>query len=311
MPTDYEKSKKQEADAARSFVRYEKHGNIGHIILDEADYLNPWSDKMAVDFDKAMNEPEEDDDIKVVIIKGAGRAFSAGADLRQVYERYGGKKDVSRRPSQRSRLKIDRYRLAEKQRRVLLFPKVTIAQIHGYCIGLGTYIAYCCDLLYAEETTMIGHTEQRLGFSGTCGVFPILCARVGLTRAMDLMLPGKLITGKEAEQIGLITRATPVGKLEEVVEMRAREVALLPRDGIAIGKATRHIEFERMGLLAAFGEGYVMHSYFTNLRWEPDEYNFVRERSSKGTRQAFKDRDQLWGGVTLRSDALARGEVEE
>ncbi len=310
MQTDYEKSKALEAEAKRSYVRYEKDGHIGRLILDDPDHLNPWSDKMGPDLNRALDEPEEDDDIKVVILKGAGRAFCAGADLRQVYERYGGKKDA-RRPSERNRLKIDRARLCEIQRRLFLFPKITIAQIHGYCIGIGSMLAYCCEILIAAEDAMIGHTEQRLGFSGTAGMFANMVARVGLTRAVDLLLPGKLISGKEAEQIGLITRAVPPDRLEEVVETRAREIALLPRDGIAIGKAARHIEYDSMGLLSPFSVGYVMHAFFTNLRWEEDEYNFVREREKKGVKAAYKDRDALWGGLTLRSDAIARGEVKE
>jgi enoyl-CoA hydratase len=124
-------------------------------------------------------------------------------------------------------------------------------------------------------------------------------------------LPGKLISGKEAERIGLVTRSIPPDRLEKVVETRAQEIALLPRDGIAIGKAMRQLEYGELGILSAFNAGYVGHTLFTNIRWEPDEFNFVRERNKVGVKKAFGTRDALWGGGGLRSDAIARGEVED
>lgn len=299
-----------EEDVRKKYVRYEKDGHIARVILDQPEKLNAWSDELSADFHEVLNQPENDDDVKVVIIKAVGRAFCAGADLTQVYKRYGGEAGA-RRPSERVRLKIDRRRLSEGFRRVFLFPKITICQIHGYCIGLGLHLATCCDILIAADDAEIGMTEQRLGFSGTSSVLPILIARVGLTRAIDLLLPGKLITGKEAEQIGLITRSTTPDRLEKVIETRAQEIALLPRDGLAIGKAMRQIEYGDLGILDAFNAGYVGHTLFTNIRWEEDEFNFVRERNKMGVKEAFGSRDALWGGRGLRSDAIARGEVED
>ena len=296
--------------AREKYVRYEKEGYIGTLVLNRPEKLNAWGDKISADFQEALNEPENDDDIKVIIIKGAGDAFCAGADLSQVYTRYGGTPGA-RRPSERIRLKTDRRRLSEWWRRLFLFPKITIAQIHGYCIGLGLHLVSCCDISIAAEDAMIGMTEQRLGFSGISCIFPILVARIGLTRTIDLVLPGKLISGKQAEQIGLVTLSTAPSKLEEVVKTRAQEIALLPRDGIAMGKAMRQIEMGELGILTAFDTGYVGHSFFTNVRWESDEFNFVRQRNKVGVKAAFGTRDALWGGRGLRSDAIARGEVED
>jgi enoyl-CoA hydratase len=299
------------AEGDRSkYVRYEKDGHIARIILDQQEKLNAWSDELSAGFHEALTDPENDDDIKVLIIKAAGRAFCAGADLTQVYKRYGGEPGA-RRPSERMRLRIDRRRLSEGFRRVFLFPKITICQLHGYCIGLGLHLATCCDISMAADDAQIGLTEQRLGFAGTSSVLPILIARIGLTRTIDLLLPGKLISGKEAERIGLVTRSIPPDRLEKVVETRAQEIALLPRDGIAIGKAMRQLEYGELGILSAFNAGYVGHTLFTNIRWEPDEFNFVRERNKVGVKKAFGTRDALWGGGGLRSDAIARGEVED
>ena len=230
--------------------------------------------------------------------------------MSEVYRMYGGAPG-GRRPSQRIRLQMDRRISSENLRRVFLFPKTTIAQIHGYCIGMGALLAYSCDYLFAAEDALIGHTEQRLDFSGISASFPILVGRVGLTRAMDLIIPGKLITGKEAQSIGLVTLATPLDRLEKVVEARAQEIAALPRDGLAIGKAMRQIAYGRLGFLSSFDTGYVGHTFWTNLRWEEDEFNFIREREKVGVKAAVKAREALWSGTRLRSDAIAKGEVKE
>ena len=299
-----------EERSSEKHVRWEKKGHIATIVLNRPEKLNPYSLKLVQDLNEALDGLENDDDIKVVIIKGAGRAFCAGADLGEVYRMYGGAPG-GRRPSERIRLQTDRRISSELQRRVFLFPKITIAQIHGYCIGLGALLAYCCDFLIAAEDASIGHTEQRLGFSGTSMLFALLVGRVGLTRAMDLLIPGKLISGKEAQSIGLVTLATPQDRLEKVVETRAQEIAALPRDGLAIGKAMRQIEYGNLGLLSSFETGYVGHTFWTNLRWEEDEFNFVREREKIGVKAAIKARDALWHGTSLRSDAIAKGEIKE
>lgn len=281
-------------------VIYETSNNIATIILNYPDKMNVWkfaaSGGMVDDFFAALTEAEEDDDVKVIIIKGAGPSFSAGHDLTEVGYVYGygtGEKgEKKRRPSQRIRLKLDRFGLNEPRKRLFLCPKVTIAQVHGYCVGEGIIVMTCCDLAVAAEDAIIGHTEQRLGFAGMSSTFPILMMSVGLKRAMELLLTGRQLSGAEAAEIGLVNKAVPVDRLEEETLELARRIALLPRDGISIGKAIRHIQYERLGLTSGFATGYVGHTLFTNLRWEDDEYNFFKERRDKGERAAFHGKDE-------------------
>ena len=100
----------------------------------------------------------------------------------------------------------------------------------------------------------------------------------------------------------LLARAKPLDGLDarrhaEVRKM-ATALALLPRDGIAIGKAHRHLIYDRLGLIADFIPGYISHTLFTNLRWEDDEYNFFKERRDKGSaKEAFKERDRRYEGL--------------
>ena len=286
-------------------IIYEKEGKgpIARITFNDPDKLNrfPWQSGMTAEFMAALDEAEQDDDISIVILKGAGRAFTAGHDLAEVVGIYGygtGKEgEKARRPSQRIRLRLDRKMFLEEHRRILVYPKITIAQVHGYCFGFGLMMSECCDFIIAAEDALFAHPEQRIGFAGGgMGTVAVLMLTVGLKRAVDLLVTGRTIDGKEAERIGLVTRAVPVDKLEEETNKLAQTIALLPRDGVAVGKATRHLIYDRLGLTDGFTYGYITHTLFTNLRYEDDEWNFVKERREKGTREAFHERDARYTG---------------
>ena len=283
---------------------YEKGGNIARMTFNQPEKLNVWAwdgmGGLVDDLHAAMDEAEEDDDVKVVILRGSGRAFSAGHDLNTVGFVYGmGTGQLGeRRASQRIRLKVDRRNHEEHQRRLFLFPKITIAQVHGICIGEGIILLTLCDLAIATEDAQIGHREQRLGFAGSgIGTINILIQTLGLKRARDLLLTGRVMDGIEAERIGLVNKAVPPDKLEEEVEKLAKVITLLPRDGIAIGKATRHLIYDSMGLTTGFTQGYFSHTMFTNLRWERDEYNFFKERRDKGVKVGFHGKDERYVGL--------------
>lgn len=283
---------------------YEKEdfeeGSMVTITMNKPETLNALNIEFSREIDDAITEVEQDDDVKVVIFKGAGKSFSCGYDLGRVYFVYGGgtgkKEDKSRRPSQRSRLAYDRWR-SESLRRIFLLDKITIAQVHGYCIGGGLYMSLCCDMTIAAEDAKIGHSEQRLGFSGAMYVFPIEVALIGQKRARELLLTGKLIDGTEAERIGLVNQVVPADQLDAETRKLAKSMTLLPRDGIAIGKATARLAYDSMGLSSAFGQGYLGHTLFTNIRYEEGEFNFIKRRRDVGMREAIKERDARYKGL--------------
>jgi len=283
------------------YVIYEKDGQIARITMNKPEKLNSYTfisvgDDFAEILD-AFKQAENDDDVKVVILKGAGRCFSAGQNLARVGFVYGfGTSNKDKRPGQRIRLKMDMDGIAEAFRSIFLCRKLTIAQVHGFALEAGLMIAMLCDFTIAADDAMVGYPGQRIGFAGGGEhTFGHLVMAIGYKRALDLYITGRQITGKEAAQIGLVSRSVPPDKLEEEVEELARQLCLLPRDGIAIGKATRHLFYDRMGFNDAFTYGYITHTLFTNLHHEPDEFNFFRERREKGAREAFHAKDDRFG----------------
>ena len=283
---------------------YEKEdfeeGSMVTITMNKPETLNALNIEFSREIDDAITEVEHDDDVKVVVFKGAGKSFSCGYDLGRVYFVYGGgsgkAEDKSRRPSQRSRLAYDRWR-SDSLRRIFLLDKITIAQVHGYCIGGGLYMSLCCDMTIAAEDAKIGHSEQRLGFSGAMYVFPLEVALIGQKRARELLLTGKLIDGIEAERIGLVNQVYPADQLDTETRKLARSMTLLPRDGIAIGKATARLAYDSMGISSAFGQGYIGHTLFTKIRYEEGEFNFIKRRRDVGMREAVKERDARYKGL--------------
>ncbi len=282
------------------YVLYEKGGQAVRITLNRPEKLNvidfPGQGGILDNFYDALSEAEEDDDVKVVVIRGAGRSFCAGHDLEGVGFIYGfgTGQPGERRASQRIRLKVDR-RWMEGWQRLFTFPKVTICQVHGYCVGEGLVQVEMCDIAIAAHDAQLGHTEQRLGFAGSGGGdIAHLMLAVGIKRAREILLTGRLIDGKEAERIGLVAKAVPADRLEEEVESYARAITLLPRDGIAIGKAFTHLVYDSLGLTNSFISGYIGHTMFTNLRFEEGEYNLLKHRKEQGTRTAFHGRDDRY-----------------
>ena len=274
-------------------VLYEKEGHIAHITLNRPEKLNAVSPELVRDWGSAMLEAEDDDDIKVIIFKGAGKAFSAGADLSGVGFVYGMKEPKSgetvKRVPQRVKLKFDRNLFLEFHRKILLCPKITIAQIHKYCLGIAFNIVLHCDLIIADESCKVGHVEERLGLGGMT-ISPIMILRAGLTKSLDLCLTGRMIDGRQAVEMDLINRAVPEDNLDSEVRELAAGLALHPKDGIAFGKASRHMIYETMGVTKGLVEHFIMHSFQTNRVYDADEFNFFKQRRDKGVREAAHEK---------------------
>lgn len=277
------------------YVLYEAREGVATITLNRPEKLNVLNmmgtnEGVFTDMLDALTEAENDDDVRVIVIKGAGKHFCAGEDLSQagfVYG-YGTGKPGERRPSERIRLKYDK-KFMQDWTRLLYCPKITVGQGHGYCLGAGTMILHLCDFAIVAEDAQLGFVQERIGNVGAGEPFTLsLILTVGLKRARDLLFTARRISGKEAEVYQLVTKAVPPNKLEEEVNKLANDLKLMPRDGIAIGKANMELLMNIMGMYTASVTGaHIMHTLFTNLRWEPDEYNFFKERRDQGLREAL------------------------
>lgn len=233
----------------------------------------------------AVCKANGDEQVKVVIFRGAGDHFSAGFDLSMVYRVYGGRPGM--RPPQAIRLRIDEDQLYGMPRAVLGCKKVTIAQVHGWCIEAGMWVVESCDIAIATKNAKFAHRGQRLAFGGK--PFIPLELLMGHTKKItELLITGRTINGEEAEQAGIVTKAVEPEDLEEEVYNLAKAICLLPSDAIAVGKMCRRHIYDALGLTSIMS-GIVYHTLGTNVTYRPEEREtvFVRDREQEGAREAF------------------------
>lgn len=276
-------------------VLLEKDGPIGRLILNRPEKHNALR---FADLDRLvelLHEAEEDDEIRVIVLQGRGRSFCSGHDYNDAVASYGLEPGVDgkppRRPSQRSRLLQDR-RLGANYMAFHYALKPVIAQVQGVCMGAGLYLVELVDLAIATEDARFSHAEQRLGLAGNTWHLNTQILTYGPKKTRELMLLGDDFDGTEAERIGLVNRAVPAGDLEATVTHWAQRVAQHPRDALVTGKAMHQMALDSLGGSQQFARGYVGHTLGTNLRFEEDEFNFLRERRQSGTRAAFAERER-------------------
>lgn len=274
-------------------VLHEKRGNVAYITLNRPDRLNAMTDEMLDSVLEGVRRAEEDDDVKVVVMKGNGRCFSSGWDLEEIGRMYGiadvASGEKVKRPPQRNGLLLDRRR-SEKFAAILLSMKTTVAQVHGYCFGAAWMLALVCDFVIASEDAVFAHTEQRLGASGTMWTFPLVILHCGPKKARELLLTGRDFDAAEAERLGLINRVVPASRLEEEVDALTQAISLLPRDGLAIGKAYTNMTYDLLRMVSPFLQYSASHPLVVGMKWAPDELSFLKERRDVGVRAAAHKR---------------------
>ncbi len=274
-------------------VIYERSGYVARITLNDPDTMNTG----VKDFWKALSVVEEADDLKVLIIKGAGRALAAGAPLNEVGFVYGWKEpkhgEKAPKTALRTRLKFDRKLFYECAQKLLFFPKITVVQAHGFLLGASMDMYMLCDFIVGADDCKFGEIEVRLGIPNLT-ITPIMILRCGLTNALDLCLTGRMIDGSEAARIGLINRAVPADKLEKEVNRYAEGFSKFPFDGIAMGKTSKQIVYDMMGITTGLTNHFMMHTLGTNIHFEEDEFNFFKARRDMGVRDAIHARNKLY-----------------
>jgi enoyl-CoA hydratase len=275
-------------------VLFEKEGPIARLILNRPEKGN------ALPFDALdrlvdlLHQAEDDDDVKVVILKGRGSSFCVGDDFDDIAVAYGhvGAEPGKRPPrlSQRERLAIDR-RLGRAVSGFQNSAKPVIAQVHGHCVGIGMYLVEVSDLAICAHSTRFSHAEQRLGLAGNTFNLATLIVAYGPKKARELLLFGDQFDGPTAESVGVVNRSVPDDELESTVEAWAEKVCRNAKDALVMGKAAHAMALASLGMSGYIHAGMVGHALGTNVKFDEGEFNFFRARRDGGTKNAFQGRD--------------------
>ena len=232
------------ADPTRILVDAPLPG-VRRITLNRPEKRNALDNALRGEIFEALEAHDRDPDVRVTIVRGAGPAFCSGYDLSadntagQPYHTAGGL-------GQWSRHVVDGWF------RIWDLAKPVIAQVHGYCLAGGTELATACDLVYVAEDAQIGYPPVRLMSPPDMQFHPWT---MGMRQAMESMLTGDSISGRDAAQRGWANRAYPKERLEAEVLAVAERVAKLPTELAAINKRSVHRAMEIMGLRAAIRAG--------------------------------------------------------
>jgi enoyl-CoA hydratase/carnithine racemase len=209
-------------------ILYERKHGVATITLNRPKALNAINNKMNEELTCVLEEAEKDEAVRSIIVTGAGRAFCTGADLEYVQ---GEQKTLK---TQREFLRQGNEGVIEK---IENLKKPVVAAVNGFCVAGGMEILLACDLAVAADDAVIGDQHINIGAIGGAGGAYRLAVLIGLRRAKGIVLTGKKISGKEAEQIGLVNRAVPADTLISTAQEIASDLADKSPTAMEVSKA--------------------------------------------------------------------------
>jgi enoyl-CoA hydratase len=280
-------------------VRMERDGRsvIARLTLDNPARRNAYDPAMREQLGAYLEELAYDDDVKVVVLRGEGGVFSAGADMNNAYSWYGegaddtgnGNGATRRRPSQRRRLLTDR-KTFDFYHFLLGYPKATVAEVSGVALGGGFELALMADIAVVADDCQIGMPATRF-LGPALGSLHLFFHRLGPVLARRLLLTGDTIAARELIGKDVFTEVVEPHAVTARAAWWAEKVSRMPADGIVMAKEAFRLIEQLQGYQGEEVLNYLFHAYGTNLRFEEHEFNFVKTRAQHGTKRAFELRD--------------------
>ena len=255
---------------------------ISRITLNRPDKRNSLSANLRTELFEVLEKNDQDENINATIIRGSGKAFSAGYDLtgdldeKDPYYTAGG-------------LGYWPRHVVEGCFKIWDLAKPVIAQIHGYCLAGGTELAQSCDLVYVADDAIIGYPVVRNISPPDNQFYPWV---VGMRKSMELMLTGNSMNGIEAVSCGFANQSFSKKNLDEEVLKIAKNVAGVPRDVQQFNKRAIHRQMEIMGIRSGIRAGTEMQQLSMHTKSARDFFKKVKE---KGLTRALSDRDSKYG----------------
>lgn len=230
-------------------INVETKGRVAIVTLNRPDSLNALNAQVMTEVVTAFEAIDRDSNIAVSVLTGAGRAFAAGADIKEM------------QPQSFSDMYLEDYFAGWD--RFAACRKPVIAAVNGFALGGGCELAMMCDLIIASDKAKFGQPEIKLGVTPGMGGSVRMTKAIGKAKAMDLVLTGRMIDGEEADRIGLVSRVVPHDDLLSVAMEAAESVAEFSIPSIMaakemVGRAlelptTEGVRFERRLFMGLFG----------------------------------------------------------
>lgn len=260
---------------------FEKRGMVAWVTLNRPQVLNALSKRLVGELVAAFDEVERDPDLRVAVLTGAGRAFSAGYDIKEEVA-----ENITTASQWRDVLAAD----IRMTWRVWELSKPVIAAVHSYCLGGACELAMMCDLVLAAEDASFGEPEVRYGSGPVTLIMPWV---VGLRKAKELLYTGDVIDAREAERIGMVNRVVPRDRLEPEAMRWAEKLAKVPPEVMRLTKAPLNRAFEAMGLREAVAYNLEAGTIVNSLQ-TPEQVEFHAIARDRGLKAALEWRDSRY-----------------
>ncbi len=279
-------------DDDRVLYEVDRDTRIATITLNNPAQRNSYDAAMRETVGRYLDVVAEDDDITVVLLRGAEGVFSTGANMNNAYAWYGDQSEAQakRLPSQRRRLTVDRKSFGFYHN-FMGFPKVTVGEISGYALGGGFEMALMTDISVIARDTKIGMPATRF-LGPALGSLHMFFHRLGPVLARRLLLTGDIITAGDVEHLGVFTETCDAAKVTARARYWAEKAAKMPADGVVIAKEAFRLVEQSQAYQGEEVASYLFHAYGTNLQFAPGEFNFVKTRAQVGAKEAFRLRDE-------------------
>jgi len=260
---------------------------VRRITLNRPEKRNALNHRLRGEILTALQQADEDPQVRVMVIRGAGSCFSAGYEL-------GGGNEGQDYPwfTPAGEGHWPRH-VTQGWMSIWELSKPVIAQVHGYCLAGGSELATCCDLVYVADDAQMGYPAVRFGVPDN----HFHAWFLGMRKAMEMMLTGDSLSGVECARLGWANESVPVDRLERKVLDVAQRIAAVPLDLSRLNKRLVHRQMEIMGLWTGIRAGSEMCALGTHQKSLRD---FLAKAREKGLTAALEERDQPFGDYRTR-----------
>jgi enoyl-CoA hydratase len=277
---------------ATTDILVERVGRVAWLTLNRPERLNALTNDLIAGVATQIDALAAEDDVRVVVLRGAGRAFCAGYDLDWGTAVESSAERAAEWDPVRDYLGM--HRNVEAFMRLWRSPKPVIAAVHGWCVGGGTDLLLCADLVVVAEDARIGYPPARVWGSPTTALWVY---RIGIERAKRLLLTGDAVDGRTAVAWGLASAAVPAERVFDEARALAERVANVPANQLAMMKLLVNQAVENMGLASTQTLG----TLFDGIARHTPEGRAWRERAREaGVREALLERDGPFGDYGAR-----------
>lgn len=251
---------------AYNCILVDRRSSVASVTLNRPDALNALNNEMMAEVTEVLKEFEADDEIKAIVLTGSSKAFAAGADIKEIS----------------SKNYMDVYKedfVTSNWEEVLKCRKPIIAAVAGYALGGGCELAMMCDFILAADNAKFGQPEISIGVIPGAGGTQRLTRLVGKSKAMEMILTGRMMDAAEAERCGLVSRIVPLDQLNDEAIKVAEKIAEFSLPAVMMAKECVDVAYETTLDQGMRFERRMFHSLFGTSDQKEGMAAFIEKRS--------------------------------